>query len=91
MPSVLSLLASQFTSNEQIEKVNKFVEENKSVLGPVKTLQISLKNAKYNLKWAEKNVPVIKNYLKSDTSSAYSRMVSIGLSVGLPISVYLFI
>lgn len=91
MPSVLSLLASQFTSNEQIEMVDKFIEENKSALGPVDTLQISLKNANYNLNWAQKNVPIIKKYLKADTSSAYTRMVSIGLSVGLPISVYLFI
>lgn len=91
MPSVLSSLASQFTSNEQIENVNKFIEENKSALGPIDTLQISLRNAKYNLKWAERNVPAIKEYLKSDTGSAYTRMISTVLSVGLPISVYLFI
>lgn len=74
---------------EQIEKVNKFVEDNKSELGTVDTLQTSLKNANYNLKWAEKNVPVIKKYLKSDTNSAYTTIVSIALSLWLPILVYL--
>lgn len=91
VPRVLSLLASQFTSNEQIEKVNKFVEENKSALGPVDTLQTSLQNANYNLKWAEKNIPVIKKYLKLDSSSAYTTIVSMALSVWLPILAYLCI
>lgn len=45
------------TTREQIDKIEKFANENKL------NLKTALETAKLNLKWAEENVPIIKSII----------------------------
>lgn len=83
MPSVLSIAISRSTTSKQIEKIQKFTEENG--LQSNNELKLALKNAKINLKWAENNVPIIKGYLKKSPSSATTKTISYFVLMGLAI------
>lgn len=56
--TILSQIVSRSTTHEEIERIEKFAEENKINIG------IVLEDAKLNLQWADKNVPIITDVLK---------------------------
>lgn len=58
MASILSQIVSRSTTHEEIERTEKFAQENKINIGMV------LEDAKLNLQWADKNVPIITDVLK---------------------------
>lgn len=60
---LLSNIAAQFISNDQIEKVRQFLQDNKNDYDTSKGLEQALVTAKNNVRWAEVNVPAIKKYL----------------------------
>lgn len=47
--------------------MKRFVEANKAEYGASKSISNALINAEFNLKWAAKNIPTIKHYLKNQT------------------------
>lgn len=57
IPKILSKILSLSSNRKQIEKIQKFAEKKNL---DVKT---ALKDAKMNLKWAEKYVPIIKKII----------------------------
>lgn len=64
--SVLSRIVSQATTHEEIDRIQKFANENNlSSSVPIKT---AIKIAKLNLQWADENIPIIKNILKQKFS-----------------------
>ena len=72
----MTSVVARSTTTEQIEKVQKFVNENK--LDSNQNLKTALTNAQFNLKWAEQNVPIIKAYLaaKTEPDSAVTHTIS---------------
>lgn len=58
IPKILTEILLLINTREQINKIENFINDNK--LG----LKSELEDAKLNLKWAEKNVPIIKHILK---------------------------
>lgn len=62
--AILSQLAGRFTTREQIQKLNSFVENNKSKHGSWALISRGIGNAEYNLNWADKHMPEIIAYLK---------------------------
>lgn len=73
MPSVLSLVARRVTTQEQINRIQKFANE-RDLMGNI-NLVTDVVNSKHNLKWAEKNIPIIKEYLH-ERSSAMAHAIS---------------
>lgn len=61
MAAILSESASILTKSEQIDRIQRF---NENVLGSNERLKNALESARYNLKWADKNVPIIKNIVQ---------------------------
>lgn len=87
VPNILSQILSKSTSHEQITKIQKFAESNDLESNP--TLKTALTNAKLNLKWAEQNVPIIKDFVKQHTgtkSTATHTMSCIGLVLLVAVS-----
>lgn len=66
IPSILSQIVSLSTTNEEIDRIQKFAEENN--LKSSKTLKTALQNAKFNLDWAKENIPIIKDIIKNKYS-----------------------
>lgn len=62
MLTILRKLATLLTSSQQIDQIQRFADENG--LNTSQELKAALDNARFNLKWAEKNVPIIKNVIK---------------------------
>lgn len=81
VPSILTTIVGRSTTIEQIEKVQTFAKEN--TLDTNKNLRTALKNAHFNLKWAEHNVPIIKCYLESIKDSAMTHNISCFIFLGL--------
>lgn len=50
-------------NSDEINRIQKFIQEND--LESKENVKTALKNAKLNLKWASKNVPVILNEIKN--------------------------
>lgn len=59
VPTILSQIASLSTTSKEIDRIEKFAKENK-----LENIEAALKNAKLNLEWADKNVPIIKETIK---------------------------
>lgn len=75
VPKILVQVVGRSTTNEQIEKVRKFVQDNDFESN--QNLKTALTNADFNLKWAEYNVPIIKSYLdKTYPGSAVTHTIS---------------
>lgn len=71
MIKLLTATIELLTTNEQIEKMEQFCKENKFDAND--KVQKSFKSAKFNLKWAEHNIPSIKKYLeKEENETPYS-------------------
>lgn len=84
MPSILTSVAAKTTTSEQIAKIRKFASDNN--LESNKNLQTSLKNAEFNLKWAEDHVPIIRDYIKKNyPNSASTQAISCIILLGLVI------
>ncbi|XP_055325495.1 uncharacterized protein LOC129579438 [Sitodiplosis mosellana] len=85
LPKILTQLIGRSTTSEQIEKLRKFVKEND--LESNKNLKTALTNADFNLKWAEQNVPIIKDFVKEKEDevpgSAMTHTISGAILVGL--------
>lgn len=62
MPNILSETIDMLTTGDQVNNVEKFCKEN-NLDSDVK-VEKALKTAKFNLKWAEQNLPIIKSYLQ---------------------------
>lgn len=62
MPDILSHLAFLSTTYDDINRIQTFARENG--LDSMENVINALKNAKVNLKWASKNVPVIMDTIK---------------------------
>ena len=79
----MTSVVARSTTTEQIEKVQKFVNENK--LDSNQNLKTALTNAQFNLKWAEQNVPIIKEYLavKTEPDSAVTHTISSVVLLGV--------
>ena len=60
--ATLIQLTSVLISNEQIDRIERFANENG--LGSNEFLKDALKNARFNLKWSDKNVPIIKKVVQ---------------------------
>lgn len=60
MQLLLMNLASSSTSYDEVSSIEKFAQEN----GLYEGLKTSLENARLNLKWASKNVPIILNTIE---------------------------
>lgn len=69
IPNILSQIVSRSTTNDEIDRIQKFAEENN--LSSSETLKTALKNAKFNLRWANENIPIIKDIIKHKYSYAY--------------------
>lgn len=74
VPDMLSLIVGRATTNEQFEKAKKFATLNG--LESRKDVRVALENAAINLKWADKNIPVIKDAVKSMTGGATTKTMS---------------
>lgn len=59
VPTILMQMASQSTTSTEIDRIEKFAKENK-----LENIKTALENAKLNLKWADNNVPIIKDTIK---------------------------
>lgn len=75
---------------EQIAKVQQFMKENESI-GASDQVLLAIKNAEFNLKWSEHNIPVIKKYLSPVPSAGHIFKISIMISMLLPIFTFIFI
>lgn len=74
MPTILSQLVSRATTTQQIDRIQKFADENQ--LNEDKSLKLALNGAKFNLNWSERNVPIIKDFIKSKTNSDTTQTAS---------------
>lgn len=63
MADILSKVASSSMNSDEINRIQKFIQEND--LESKEKVKTALKNAKLNLKWASKNVPVILDEIKN--------------------------
>lgn len=61
MAKLLSAILERLTINEQIHRIRNFIQENE--LNSNKMIVSSLVNAEFNIKWAQRNIPVIRNLL----------------------------
>lgn len=59
IPRILSEIVSLSTVPEEIDRIEKFAKNKK-----LENMETALKNAKLNLQWSEKNVPIIKDIIK---------------------------
>lgn len=78
--ALLSRILSQFTTEEQISKLEVFVKSIEVEHGPFPGTYKAITNARKDLKWAEKNVPAIKTYLQPNMQSGASPSAVMGLS-----------
>lgn len=91
MPTILSTCVARLTTADQIDKVQKFINENK--LESNEKLKKAVKSAQSNLKWAERNVPIIKDYLQkvANPNSASTNTIScVILLSGIFISIFYY-
>lgn len=86
LPKIFLTALPRSTNIEQIEKIQKFAKEND--LKSNKDLNSALKDAEFNLKWSEKHVPIIKDYLKKAPSSAATMTISHIVFIGLILITY---
>lgn len=56
--SILMQIVSLSTTQEEIDRIERFAKENKM------NIESALTDAKLNLRWADKNVPIIKDTIK---------------------------
>lgn len=68
VPELLSKLASLLMNNEEINRIQKFVQQND--IDSKEKVKTALENAKLNLKWASKNVPIILSTIKKILQSS---------------------
>lgn len=68
VPELLSKLASLLMTNEEINRIQKFVQQND--IDSKEKVKTALENAKLNLKWASKNVPIILSTIKEILQSS---------------------
>lgn len=61
--ATLIQLTSVLTNSQQIDRIQGFVNENG--LDSNEQLKVALDNARYNLKWADENVPIIKSVIQA--------------------------
>lgn len=71
---ILSLIVGRATTNEQIQKAKEFAMSNG--MESDKNVRMALEGAALNLKWADKNIPVIKDSVKSITGAATTNTMS---------------
>ena len=77
---ILTQITSLLTSREQIDRVQKFAEENELV----ENIKDALKGARSNLAWADENLPVIKNTIQQmKWNKAGTIQASILFSIGV--------
>lgn len=62
VPTFLSQIVSLSTTYDEINRIQKFAEENG--LDSKIIVKNALKDAKFNLKWTTKNVPIIMDIIK---------------------------
>lgn len=74
VPTILSQLVSRATTTQQIDRIQKFADENQ--LNEDMSLKLALKGAELNLNWSERNVPTIKDFIKSKNISGTTQTVS---------------
>lgn len=60
--ATLIQLSSVLTNSDQIDRIQKFI--NKNGLDANEFLKNALDDARFNLRWAEKNVPIIKSVVQ---------------------------
>lgn len=70
MASILSNLAARFSRQEQIDELQAFYDANRNFFGTSQTIPNAIADAKFNLEWANKHVPVIINYIDINAGSA---------------------
>lgn len=58
---ILIQIVARLTTKKQIDKVEQFVKENNLTSTKLET---ALENARFNMKWAEIHIPIIKIYLE---------------------------
>lgn len=63
MPDILSKIASSATADDEINRLQKFAQENNLISN--KIVKTALENAKLNLKWSSQHVPVIVETIKT--------------------------
>lgn len=56
---ILKEIVSLSTTRKEIDRIEKFAEENK-----LENMNAALNDAKLHLQWSERNVPIIKNAIK---------------------------
>lgn len=86
--TILSQLATRFSTREQTDKLKTFVEKNKDEYGPITK---GITTAEYNVKWADKNMPEIIAYLKGKPSGGVKSHASLLLVAFVSVSYYLLV
>lgn len=76
--TILSNLAARFSKSSQIAQLETFYATVESQFSS-EAVTTAIADAKYNLQWAERNVPVIYDYMKVSSSSP--KVVPIGLFI----------
>lgn len=66
VPTILSQIVTLSTTSEEIDQIQKFAEKHN--LSSSGTLKTALKNAKFNLRWSNENIPIIKEIIKQKYS-----------------------
>lgn len=66
---ILEQLAARFTTAEQVRKLQSFVDTNKDDYGEYKSIARGIKNAEYNVKWADEYMPHVIAYMRKSNGS----------------------
>lgn len=67
---ILSNLAARFSTQDQIDKLEQFYQNNSAHFGTSQSIQNALIDAKFNLDWAKQHVPVIIDYFEASSTTA---------------------
>lgn len=84
--SLSSRIIGQFTSEQQIHKLESFVKSKEIEHGAFPKVHESIENARKDLIWAEKNIPEIKAYLAPKSSSPSSASSIAGFTIFVAIA-----